>query len=864
MNKKPLNIKTPDQRLRVFISSTLKELADERVAVKNSVERLRLIPVMFELGARPHPPKDLYLAYLEQSDIFIGIYWQSYGWIAENESVSGIEDEYRASDKLPRLIYVKEPASLREEKLNNLLDLIRSTGRISYKSFSTPKELEKIVTDDLAIMISERFHTENIQMQKEISSVKTHSNLPLHLLPIIGRDKDIEILTDLVKNKLQHLITITGPGGIGKTRLAHTVAASFIDFFDDGVYFIDLSDIKDEKFVFTEIGTSLGIHLSDSENPLKQIAGFISNQKILLVLDNFEQLASATADISSLFRSCPNLTIIITSRNSLNMTVENEYNLSALSTPDRSDNFESIIESPSVKLFISKAASVDSKFSLTEKNCQEVATICRLLEGIPLAISLAAVKVRMFSPKMILERLSNKLSLLSGGSSDAPARHRTMKAAIEWSVELLNDDEKNLFRRLAVFSGGFDYNAVENICFEEFENSADLIESLLTKYLIKKEMEINGIPRYAMPSLFNEYSRYLFNQSDEINDLKLKHAKYYLRRAIEDADAFSSHKVFELSDYWGQDVANVIDAAYTFYSNKKYPELVNLIYSLWQLFWIFDFDSELESKINISELLNQAENLSGDEQGKLIWIAGASALSKGDNDKAENLFTDAKEFFKGTPNIRGYAWSNHLITTIHAAKHKEDSNKEILKSFEESLNMFRESGDHWGICGVIQNTAALETVLKHYSKSLKLYDEYEKLARKSSNTSQLAHILFMRGWIHINMKKYDAALQYLKEGMVYYKDGDSMEGMCYALIISAYYFFKTGNDSKAMFMAGLLENIMSKYRFTPWQMISSVTDYVNSKVNSKKNSGVSDEFEEGLNMGVFKAIRLANEMMQSE
>lgn len=861
MEKKPLKIKTPDQRLRVFISSTLKELADERAAVSNSVKRLRLIPVMFELGARPHPPKDLYLAYLNQSDIFIGIYWQSYGWIAENEKISGIEDEYLASEKLPRLIYVKEPAPLRDDRLNDLLDAVRSTGKISYKSFSTPKELEKIVMDDLAIMISERFYAEESQVKKEQTSVKTHSNLPPQILPIIGREKDIQKITDLIKENQQHLITITGPGGIGKTRLAQSVAGSLTDYFDDGVYFVDLSEIKDENYIFHEIGTTLGIHLSNSEDHVNQIASFISSQKILMVLDNFEQLAASSAKISSLFKRCPHLTVIITSRNSLNMAIENEYSLPALSTPLESEEFESISESPSVKLFLNKALTADSKFRLTEENCQEVAGICRLLEGIPLAIGLAAVKVRMFSAKMILERLSNKLSLLSGGSTDAPARHRTMKAAIEWSVELLNEDEKKLFLRLAVFSGGFDYNAVENICCEGFENPSDLIESLLIKYLIRKEMEIDGLPRYGMPALFLEYSKFLFRNSDEHDELKFKHAQYYLSRALAESKALSSHKV---PGYWEEDTANFIEAAYTFYCNKKYSELVNLIYSVWQLFWIFDFDSDLESKINLSELLQYEDNLPEEISGKLLWLLGASALAKGEHDKAENLLSRARDILRITQNVRGYAWANHLITSIHAAKHQKETDKELLISFKESLRLFRESNDYWGECGVIQNTAALETVLGHYAKSLKLYDEFEKLANKTSNYSQIAHILFMRGWIHINMKKYDEALKYLKNGMKYYKDGDSLEGTCYALIITSYYFFKTGNEAKAMFMAGLLENIMSKYRFTPWQMISSVTEFVNSKVNSKKNSDVSEEFDKGFNLGVFKGIRLANEMLQSE
>ena len=192
MDKQRPAIRTPDQRLRVFISSTLRELADERAAARVSVEGLQMIPVMFELGARPHPPKDLYQAYLKQSDIFVGIYWQSYGWIAEGETISGIEDEYRLSDSHPRLIYVKDPAPEREQKLNEMLDDIRSRAGVSYKSFSTAEELGRLLTNDLAILLSERFYSAELPTIEEQIPERVHSNLPAHAPLLIGRDKDFE------------------------------------------------------------------------------------------------------------------------------------------------------------------------------------------------------------------------------------------------------------------------------------------------------------------------------------------------------------------------------------------------------------------------------------------------------------------------------------------------------------------------------------------------------------------------------------------------------------------------------------------------------------------------------------------------
>jgi len=857
-------IRTPDQRLRVFISSTLKELADERNSVRSSVESLRLIPVMFELGARPHPPKDLYQAYLLQSNIFIGIYWQSYGWIAEHETISGIEDEFRLSGKLPRLIYVKEPALEREIKLNGLLDSVRSEGDVSYKSFSTSEELQKLVTDDLAILISERFYSAENQNSEVSDTPKTktyHSNLPSILPELIGREVDIENLRELIIKEQQKLITVTGPGGIGKTFLTKALAGTLKDHFEDGIFFIDLSDIKDEKSVFIEIAALTGIQISEPENIVRQISDFISSLKILLILDNFEHLSSSTSEITKLSLNCPGLTIIITSRDSLNMSFENEYRVSALGVPAIIDEFNKIISSPSVKLFYKKARSADNNFNLNENNIHDVAEICRILEGIPLAINLAAAKVRIFSPGMILNRLSKKLLILSGGSSDAPARHKTMRAAIEWSIDLLNKDEKILFRRLAVFVNGFDYEALESICTDCSEGPDELAESLISKNIIKKDIEIHGITKYIMPGMILEYAKELFDDSDEKENIKIKHAYYYLNSAKKDIKNFSGENISAASKKWGADAENVIEAAITFLQNEKYSELVNLIFSLWQLFWIFDYESELEKKIDINEIIRYQDKLSEEDKGKLLWLIGASALGKGDYENAEKYLNQAKDIFESSGNKNGYAWAFHLITSMHAASQQENSNQEIINSLKKSAMLFRETGDFWGECSVLQNSAALETLMKHYSRALKLYDEYEILARKTKNIAQEGYINTMRGWIYINTRKYEQALNHLRKGLQIFKDGTTPEALSYSLLILSYYYFKTKNEINAFFIAGAQENIKTKYGITQWQMLSSVTELISDKIRNNNDILLRDAYDRGMKMGVYKACGKAYEML---
>ncbi|HZY44692.1 MAG TPA: DUF4062 domain-containing protein, partial [Anaerolineae bacterium] len=212
-------IRTPDQRLRVFVSSTLQELADERIAAREAIEHLRLTPVMFELGARPHPPKDLYRAYLDQSHIFIGIYWQKYGWVAPDMTISGLEDECNLSGQRPKLIYLKSPAPDRESRLKDLLDRIRNDDRVSYKSFATAAELRELIENDLALLLTEHFE----QARSVLAPSTAPASPPRHNLPtpptrLIGREKElVEIQNHLLKEDVR-LVTLTGPGGTGKTR----------------------------------------------------------------------------------------------------------------------------------------------------------------------------------------------------------------------------------------------------------------------------------------------------------------------------------------------------------------------------------------------------------------------------------------------------------------------------------------------------------------------------------------------------------------------------------------------------------------------------------------------------------------------
>jgi class 3 adenylate cyclase len=548
-------IRTPDQRLRVFVSSTLAELAEERAAVREMIDRLHLAPVMFELGARPHPPRDLYRAYLEQSQVFIGIYWERYGWVAPGETASGLEDEYLLSQGMPRLLYVKTPAPGREPRLDQLLARVQEDDTASYKRFRTPEELARLVGNDLALLLSERFaspgrptgvvtflaadmdtgsaralsrqhdivrqaitargghifdsldrgiraafaqpvdavsaaadlqrtvhathwdereppavrvalhsgvaevredgylgpplqrvarlldaahggqvllsaavvdvlgdalppgltlrslgvhrltdlaRTEEIQqlvipgIRLDFPPLRTldrrRHNLPVQLSSFVGRERE---LTD-VKRALgdSRLVTLTGVGGAGKSRLALQAAADLVDDFPDGVWLIELAPLADPDRAPSAVAAALAI-AEDPQRPLVEtLAAELRSKRLLIVVDNCEHMLATCAELAAtLLQAAPGLRILATSREGLAVPGEVIIPVPSLAVPpEGTDEVAALAGYPAVRLFSERAKAVRPDFAVTPANAAAVVQIVTRLDGIPLALELAAAR----------------------------------------------------------------------------------------------------------------------------------------------------------------------------------------------------------------------------------------------------------------------------------------------------------------------------------------------------------------------------------------------------------------------------------------------------------------------------------------
>jgi predicted ATPase/DNA-binding CsgD family transcriptional regulator len=363
------------------------------------------------------------------------------------------------------------------------------------------------------------------------------NNLPLQPTPLVGREQEVAEVAQRLSASPSRLLTLTGPGGTGKTRLALQAAADLLEEFEDGAFFISLAALTEPKLVASAIAAPLGV-IETADRPLQEVLKeYLREKKLLLLLDNFEQILEGASLVRELLSVCPNLKVLATSRTPLGIYGEREYPVPPLSLPDtaRLPSLEDLTQYEAVRLFIERASDARPDFSITNENASAVAEICVRLDGLPLAIELAAARVKVLTPKKMLERLSDRLKLLTGGARDLPERQRTLRATMEWSHALLEEGEKLLFARLSVFAGGRTLEAIEAICDAEDDLPVDVldaVESLVDKGLLREEVT-GGEPRFYMLETVHEYAREKLEESGEAEELRMLHAQYFLSLAEE-------------------------------------------------------------------------------------------------------------------------------------------------------------------------------------------------------------------------------------------------------------------------------------------------------------------------------------------
>lgn len=575
-------IRTPDQRLRVFISSTLGELAQERSAARDAVEQLRLTPVMFELGARPHPPRALYRSYLAQSDVFVGIYWQRYGWVAPDMEISGLEDEFVLSAGMPRLVYVKRPADEMEPRLAEMLDRLQREDNASYKPFEDADELRGLLVDDLALLLTERFDGGRAAPQTAVQ--RAGHNLPAQTSTFLGRETELRQLHELVASDDVRLITLAGPAGTGKTRLAIRLAFDEAEHFADGLVFVDLSAEREAEGAFAAVARASGVAVPSEGRSLDALGSELRHSRMCLVLDNFEQVAPAAVGVVELLERCPDLKVVVTSREALRVRGEHIFPVPPLALPAPGDEL-SAADSEAARLFVDRAAAVQPGFRFGADNAEAIIAICRRLDGLPLAIELAAACVRIFDVHELRARLEHQLNDLRGGPRDLPKRQQTMRDAIKWSYDLLDEAERDGLRLFAVFTAArlsdVEETARRMPAFDDLD-VLEVVGSLVDKSLVRSTQGSDGRPRFSMLQTVRAYALEQLDAQPELAAAaRLAHAEHYAEVAQRLHRQTTSVDRGQVLSALSDELGNIRSAWDEFVAGVDVTRLDDLITPLW-------------------------------------------------------------------------------------------------------------------------------------------------------------------------------------------------------------------------------------------------------------------------------------------
>jgi predicted ATPase len=631
-------IRTPDQRLRVFVSSTLRELAAERAATRTAIERLMLSPVMFETGSRPHPPRELYRSYLRQSDIFVGIYGASYGWIAPGEEISGLEDEYRLAEGMPRLIYLTDSHGAREARLDALIDRIRERDDVAYVTFNHPQELGELVARDLAVLVSERFD------RTGLGTVPTPDDaLPSSLDSLVGRDSDVESLESLLRGGRDRLVTLTGPGGVGKTRLALAAAARAADGFPGGAHFIDLAPLRDPADVMSQIAASLGATDVGDGRLEHRVGSALRTRPPLLIVDNLEQVLPAAPQLAHLLVAAPGAAILATSRVALGVAGEHRIEVQPLTTGvDGSRDGIGAAE----QLFLDRAGAAGA--TTGELDLDDIRAVCRTLDGLPLAIELAAARTSVLTPAELRERLAAGTDVLPVAGPDRPERQRTLARTIDWSIDLLDDEARAVFDALGVFAGGFDLAAATAVVGGD---ALQPLSRLVDASLIVRETDGRS-SRFSMLTTVRAASIHRAAEAGSTVTLADRHAEHFLAVARREGRLLYGPEGVETIARLRAEQENLRTAARTLLDRHRADDLVRIASWLFTYWWVVGRQGEVRAWMR--ELWERGP-LAGRTRAWALYYTGS--ISFGDADRSDVLhdLRESAEAFRAAGDPLGEA-----------------------------------------------------------------------------------------------------------------------------------------------------------------------------------------------------------------
>jgi predicted ATPase/class 3 adenylate cyclase len=602
------------------------------------------------------------------------------------------------------------------------------------------------------------------------------NNLPIQPTPLLGREREVAEIADLLRHVDVRLLTLTGTGGTGKTRLALQSAAELIDEFDNGVFLVALAPISDSELVASSVAGALSVSES-AGRPLKEdLRDFLSTKKLLLVLDNFEQVVDAAPLVGELLSGCPDLKVLATSRTLLRIYGEHEYAVRPLELPDPDHlpPIETLRQYEAIRLFIERAHAANTHFSLTNENAPAVAEICARLDGLPLAIELAAARIKLLSPQAMCSRLGNPLKFLTGGARDLPERQRTLRGAIAWSHALLDEGEQVLFARLSVFSDGCALEAVEAICDPVGDLFIDVLEglsSLLDKSLLRQEERAEEEPRFVMLETIREYARERLEVSGEAEEIRRMHAEYFL--ALAEQQGPEETAWLERLDLEHDNMRAAL--SWMLESEDAEPEL-RLSGALWRFWWMRGHYSE--GRRWLEEALAKDGRPSA-ARAKALEAVGWLADDQGDIDRAveaaeEGLSLGARVEIESSVTAS-------FLRMLGSAAYVHGDHEQAARLYEESLALSREARDERGVASSLLQLGNVSGDRGNHEEAKTFYEEGLALSRKLDDKALLASALISVGAEFLLQGDHERGAMLNEEAAELYRERGNRGHLQYAL-----------------------------------------------------------------------------------